>query len=272
MSQYIRPKKSLGQHFLTCPWVISDMCNAAHLSSSDTVLEIGPGTGVLTRPLAARVKKVIAVEKDEQLARTLAYQLKSEKMINVHVLEGDILTHVPALPAEYKIVANIPYYLTARLLRLFLAQQEKKPSNIVLTIQKEVAQRITAQPPHENLLALSVQVFGTPRIVATVPTSCFSPKPKVDSAIISISDISDIFFTRHHIKKELFFQLLHHAFKQKRKMLTNTLSDIAPQKDILSAFNTIGISPHARPQELHKEQWALLAATLKNFLKLLSDI
>ena len=263
----INPKKSLGQHFLTCPWVLSDMTQAAHLSSSDTVLEIGPGTGVLTRPLAARVKKVIAIEKDEQLARTLTLQLKSEHITNVDILEGDILTHVPALPPQYKIVANIPYYLTARLLRLFLEKQEKKPSSIVLTIQKEVAQRIIEQAPHENLLALSVQVFGTPRIIAVVPASCFSPKPKVDSAIISISDISDEFFTSRHIQKDAFFQLLHLAFTQKRKMLTNTLSSIASKKDIESDLRAIGVNTHARPQELQKEQWALLAVTLQKFLK-----
>ena len=263
MSQYVRAKKSLGQHFLTCPWVISDMCRAAHLSSSDTVLEIGPGTGVLTRPLAARVKKVIAIEKDERLCHTLARELALKGMNNVTILNGDILTCVPILPAEYKIVASIPYYLTARLLRLFLEQQEKKPNAMVLTIQKEVAQRITAQPPNENLLALSIQVFGTPRIVATVPASCFSPKPWVDSAIISISDISDIFFIRQHIKKEPFFQLLHRAFAQKRKMLTNTLSDIVPPKDIKHALQSMGAPLRARPQELSKEQWALLAAILQ---------
>lgn len=267
MPHSIHPKKSLGQYFLTCPWVISDMIRAAHLLSSDTVLEIGPGTGVLTRPLSTRVKKVVAVEKDEQLCRVLDHKLASEHINNVAILNGDILTRVPVLPARYKIVANIPYYLTARLLRLFLEQQENKPSVMVLTIQKEVAERITAQPPHENLLALSVQVFGTARIIAEVPASCFSPKPKVDSTIISISDISDTFFTRRHIKKELFFQLIHHVFKQKRKMLTNTLSDIAPQKEIKSALQSIGLSPQARPQELHKEQWALFAVMLKNFLK-----
>lgn len=258
MPNPINPKKSLGQHFLTCPWVISDMCHAAHLSSSDTVLEIGPGTGILTRPLAALVKKVIAIEKDEQLARALARQLQSEKITNVAILEGDILTHVPALPAEYKIVANIPYYLTARLLRLFLEKQEKKPSNIVLTIQKEVAQRIVAQPPHENLLALSVQVFGTPRIIATVPASCFSPKPKVDSAIISISDISDQFFTSRHIEPELFFRIARLGFNQKRKVLVNSLSSLADKKTLTQLFVRLKLGEKIRPEELSIEQWAIL--------------
>ena len=263
MLQYIRAKKSLGQHFLTCPWVISDMIEAAQLSSLDTVLEIGPGTGALTRPLAIRVKKVIAIEKDEKLAHALERDLVSQNINNITVLQGDILTHVPTLPAGYKIVANIPYYLTARLLRLFLEKQEKKPKSITLTIQKEVAERIMAQPPNENLLALSVQVFGTPRIIAIVPASCFSPKPKIDSAIISISDISDIFFTYHNIKKDAFFRLLHLAFTQKRKMLINTLSHIASKKDIEYALRTIGANARARPQELQKEQWALLAAILE---------
>lgn len=263
MPQYLRAKKSLGQNFLTCPWVISDIISAARLSPDDTILEIGPGTGVLTRPLAARVKKVIAVEKDEQLARTLTRQLQSEKITNVTVYEGDILTYTPPLPDTYKIVANIPYYLTARLLRIFLEKQEKKPSDIVLTIQKEVAERIIAQPPHGNLLGLSVQVFGTPRIIKIVPASCFSPKPKVDSAIISISDISDKFFLSHHIEKDIFFQLARTAFTQQRKMLTNSLSNITSPKHIKSALDAIGLSPRARPQELHKEQWAELVLAIK---------
>ncbi len=263
MPEHTRAKKSLGQNFLTCQWVISDIINTARLSPMDTVLEIGPGTGVLTRPIAAHVKKVIAIEKDENLARILARELLSEGITNVTILEGDILTHKISLPTTYKIVANIPYYLTARLLRLFLEEQEKKPSSMVLTIQKEVAQRIISKPPRENLLALSVQIFGTPNIIAIIPASCFTPQPNVDSALISISDISNSFFTSHHIKKDLLFRLLHLAFSQKRKMLTNTLHDIASKKNIESSLQDMGLSPHARPQELDKEQWALLTAVIQ---------
>ena len=259
MPNSIRAKKSLGQNFLTCQWAIADIISAARLSSTDTVLEIGPGTGVLTRPLAAKVKKIIAIEKDEHLARILARELTSEGITNVTILEGDILTYIPPLPGGYKIVANIPYYLTARLLRLFLEEQEKKPSSMVLTIQKEVAERIISQPPHENLLALSVQMFGTPRIIAAIPASCFAPQPNVDSAIIRISDISSSFFTSRHINQDVLFRLLHLAFGQKRKILANTLRDIAPKKNIESALDNMGLSPRARPQELNKEQWASLA-------------
>lgn len=266
MPNSIPAKKSLGQNFLTCPWAVSAIINAANLSSSDTVLEIGPGTGILTRPLAARVKKVIAIEKDERLAQTLDRQLKSEQITNVDMWEGDILTYIPPLPASYKIVANIPYYLTTRLFRLFLDEQQHKPDSMVLTIQKEVAEHVIAQPPAENILALSVQVFAMPVIISIIPASCFSPKPRVDSAIISISDISDSFFTSHNIEKDALFRLLHLAFAQKRKMLTNTMSHIASKKDIESALCTIGASPRARPQELSKEQWALLTNILKKVL------
>lgn len=262
MDYPIHPKKSLGQNFLTCQWVISDIINTAHLLPTDTVLEIGPGTGVLTRPLAALVKKVVAVEKDEQLAQTLTRQLQSAKITNVTILEGDILNHVPELPSPYKIVANIPYYLTARLLRLFLEEQREKPSSMTLTIQKEVAERIMAKPPHENLLGLSVQVFGTPRIITSIPASCFSPKPKVDSAIMGISDISDKFFVKHRIDAKSFFRIMRLGFSQKRKILINSLSSILDKKTLIQLFSHLDIEPKTRPEQLTPDQWAALTREL----------
>ena len=256
-------KKSLGQHFLTCDWALPAIIDAAAISPSDTVLEIGPGTGVLTRALAVRAKRVIAIEKDEALARALVQNLKSEGITNVEIREGDILLDMPTFIEPYKVVANIPYYLTARLLRLLLEEQTHKPTTVALMIQKEVAERIVSQPPHENLLAIAVQVFGTPSIVKIVPASCFSPKPKIDSAIIAISDISNNFFTRHHIKPEAFFTVLRLGFSQKRKMLTNSLSTGTDKKTISDAFAALGINPKARPEELTLDQWAQLANVLQ---------
>jgi len=237
-------KKSLGQHFLTCQWVVDTLIKSAELSLSDTVLEIGPGTGILTRALAQHSKKVIAIEKDEGLARQLKEKLALGGIKNVEVIAGDILKIFPEiLPAvDFKIVANIPYYLTGRLLRLIF-EKEPRPKTVVLTIQKEVALRITAQPPDMNLLALSVQAFGKPKIIKTIPKECFSPKPKVESAIISISDISDKFFISNHISPDLFFRVARTAFSKKRKMLRHTLG----------AFNKTKST--ARPQELSLEQW-----------------
>ena len=256
------PKKSLGQHFLTCEWALAAATNAARLAPSDTVLEIGPGTGVLTRLLGARVKKVIAIEKDELLARALVQQLKSENITNIEIHEGDILTHMPPMLAPYKVVSNIPYYLTARLLRLLLQDYEQKPSHIILMIQKEVAERMVALPPHENLLALSVQAFATPAIVATVPASCFSPRPNVDSAIISISDISDTFFISNNIDPRVFFRIARLGFSQKRKMLVNSLSILSDKPSLTKVFSQLAIKPTVRPEELNLNQWAQLANVL----------
>ena len=253
------PKKSLGQHFLTCDWALTAIMDAAHLTPADTVLEIGPGTGILTRALATRVKKVVAIEKDEALAQTLARQLKSEKITNIDVHEGDILKNIPPMPASYKVVANIPYYLTARLLRLLLAEQKTKPSCIALMIQKEVAERIIALPPHENILAISVQVFGTPELVAAVPASCFAPRPRVDSAIISLSDISDNFFIKHHITSQAFFRVVRLGFSQKRKMLVNSLSAIMDKPELIQLFLRLSLNEKTRPEELSLVQWAELA-------------
>lgn len=255
-------KKSLGQHFLRCRWVVSTLVKAAELGPNDTVLEIGPGTGVLTRALAGKVRQVIAVEKDEVLAELL----RAKKPTQTKIITGDILKILTGnrLPVtdKYKVVANIPYYLTSRLLRLLLEGQNQ-PELIVLTIQKEVAQRIIARPPKMNLLALSVQAFGTPEIIKTVPAQCFRPEPKVDSAIIKIADISDGFFQKNGIDKKLFFEIARRAFSQKRKMLSTSLRPLFVQHPVLN----IG---KARPQELDPRQWAEITRELSTAAKKLN--
>lgn len=246
---YPLPKKSLGQHFLRCRWVISTLIHTAELNPSDTVLEIGPGKGTLTRALAKSAKRVIAVEKDERLAEELEKSLKQEGFSNIEIIKRDILILLKSdfnSIFKWKVIGNIPYYLTSRLLRL-LFEHKPLPKLIVLTVQKEVAQRICVKSPHMNLLALSVQAYGKPKIIKTVPPSCFSPKPKVDSAIIKISDISDKFFKDNKISETKFFEVLRTAFSQKRKQLGHTLG--LKKIDPLSA---------ARPEELTLEQWAKL--------------
>ena len=263
----MKAKKSLGQNFLICPWVVDEIIEGAELSLGDTVLEIGPGTGVLTRPLAAHAKKVIAVEKDEYLAEKLRTALAREKMKNVEIITGDAISlfqtksRISRLSLEsekYKIVANIPYYLTSHLLRLVL-EHGPRPCLAVLTIQKEVAERITARPPDMSILGLSVQVFCTPRIIKTVPASCFFPKPKVDSAIIKLSDISDNFFTKNKIKPDLFFKIIRSAFGQKRKILANSLASIAgDKKTALEILHATKINQSSRPEELTLNEWTAL--------------
>jgi len=267
-------KKSLGQHFLRCRWVINTLIRAAELTPKDIVLEIGPGTGILTRELARRVKEVTAVEKDERLADELAQALAHEKIRNTEILKGDILLLTQVIQAKlqakltsqnkYKVVANIPYYLTSRLLRLLL-ENAPRPERIVLTIQKEVAGRILAKPPKMNLLALSVQAYATPKIIKNVPASCFTPAPEVDSAIISIRDISDRFFQENAVDKNRFFTLIRRAFSQKRKLLANSLfvqHSMLDKSKIESIVAGLGLPKNARPQELSLQNWARLAKSL----------
>lgn len=249
------PKKSLGQHFLKCDWVVSTLIKAGEINKKDIVLEIGPGTGVLTRELVKHAKQVIAVEKDEKLAKNLAESLKKEGISNVKIIPSDILLllHRSKIYAKYKVVGNIPYYLTSRLIRILL-EDKQKPKIIVLTIQKEVAERIVAKPPKMNLLALSVQAYGKPEIVKKVPADCFYPEPKVDSAIIKISDIYDHFLKVNQIKKDDFFKIIRKAFSQKRKILRNSLRGLNLPKELVKK----------RPEELSLEQWAKLIIEAKS--------
>lgn len=282
-------KKSLGQHFLRCNWVVQTLVKTAEVGPQDTVLEIGPGTGVLTRELARRAKKVIAVEKDEGLIKELKKSLKNWGINNVAMVSGDILKKLTpnrvwvnnptqtrlGTDEGYKVVANIPYYLTSRLLRLLL-EKEPRPEAIVLTIQKEVAERICAKPPQMNLLALSVQAYGKPEIIKKVPASCFYPKPGVDSAIIKISDISDRFFTgfpearlpaggppsQREIDQKEFFKIIRLAFSQKRKTLTHTLGKPFGRKTVEDALKKLKLNPRTRPEVLALEQWLALISQL----------
>jgi len=261
--------KLLGQHFLTCEWVLPALAKAAELARTDTVLEIGPGTGVLTRFLAQRAKRIIAVEKDATLSTLLSATLAKEKITNVAIVTDDILSLFQTKSGmgawlsqkKYKVVANIPYYLTSRLIRILL-EQERRPEIIVLMIQREVAERAVAQPPDMNMLALSVQTYGTPEIIADVPASCFHPRPKVDSAILKISGISEDFFTERHIAPKDFFALAKAGFSSRRKILSNNLRDFASKKELFRALVSLGHSPTARAQELSLEKWTALIRML----------
>lgn len=244
------------------------MIKTADLSKEDTVLEVGPGGGVLTRALAKEAKLVVAVEKDEKLAIRLKNSLYQEEINNVEIITGDILINFHQIgrdynlqAASYKIVANIPYYLTSRLFRVIF-ENGPLPKSAVLTIQQEVAQRIVAKPPNTNLLALSVQAFSTPKIIKTVPAECFYPKPKVVSSIILLSDISDKFFKNNKIDQKLFFSTLKSAFSQKRKLITNTLKNIADKNSIELALKSAGLKKTARPQEVSLKQWLYIITKL----------
>lgn len=261
----IHPNKLMGQHFLVSKTVLEKILMAAELSKNDTVLEVGPGLGALTLELSRRTERVIAVEKDRTLAAALKKILAEHGRTNVSVVEKDLL-RIPVnelVRGPYKIVANLPYYLTSRFLRMFIADTVARPEEIVVVIQREVAERVVAQPPEMGLLSLSVQTFGTPQIISFIPADAFSPPPKVESAILRITDISPRFFLAHALDEKKFFSLARTAFQQKRKMLANSLTLMcegkAAAEKILAAAHIPG---GARPQELSLDDWARLCTAL----------
>jgi 16S rRNA (adenine1518-N6/adenine1519-N6)-dimethyltransferase len=248
--------QKLGQHFLTNTAIAKRIVHAAGIKPTDIILEIGPGRGMLTQFLVKKAQRVIAVEKDKNLAAYLNKTFSDSK--NIEILCGDILTlgnsrtSSEYIPKTYAIVANIPYYITSKVLRVFLEEVKNKPQAMTLMVQKEVAERICAKPPRMNLLALSVQAFGKPKIVCTVKRGSFSPPPEVDSAVIKITHISDAFFIRRHISPQKFFTLPKKAFSQKRKMLRSSIK---------VSGNTPGNLSTKRPQELSLDDWTTLLKT-----------
>ena len=260
---HLHAHKGLGQNFLQDPFALEAIVAAAEIQPTDKVLEIGPGLGSLTRYLAVSAKEVIAVELDEKLIPPLKTVLAPHQ--NVHMIQGDILKLAPNdLIAEndYLVVANIPYYITSVVIR-HLLESEPKPRRIVLTVQKEVAQRICARPGDMSLLALSVQVYGAPRIAAQIPAEAFFPAPKVDSAVLVV----DIYPTPL-IKEELlgkFFRLVKAGFSQKRKTLRNSLSSglhisSTHAAELLTHAN---IDPQRRAETLGIDEWQRLSELMK---------
>ncbi len=255
------PTKYMGQNFLINNSVLNHIITAAELTPEDTVLEIGPGLGVLTRALAEKVKKVIAIEKDRSMIKILQETLKDYP--NVEIIHEDALTYQNTL-TKYKIVANIPYYLTSALIRKFL-EETHRPECIVLLIQKEVADRICAKPPKLNLLGVSVQFYANPKIITRVSKECFWPAPNVDSSVIKISPI-----TRDNApSSETFFQVVKAGFSHPRKQLVNNLcilkskNGVTLDKYTVSSWLAISnLMPEQRAQTLSIDQWILLTKTL----------
>lgn len=252
----IQAKKSLGQNFLINPHIIDRIVSAGEITRDDTVLEIGPGTGNLTKKLLEKAGKVIAVEKDRRLIESLG-QFKDLEVVEGDILEFDAKSY-KLQETSYKIVANIPYYITSIFLKTIF-ENWPRPKLIVLTIQKEVAQRIIAKPPHMNLLALSVQYFSEPKIIATISKNNFRPVPKIDSSIIRL------------IPKEVennpeLFNLLRAGFSEKRKQLGSVLSKKLkiPKDKILESFRDIGLKEGIRAENLSLNQWAELNNYLNN--------
>ena len=261
---HILAKKSLGQNFLHNPHYLAAVANAGNIVPGEVVLEIGPGTGNLTRELLTRGAQVVAIEKDKRLIETLSSLFAPEiKNKTLRLIEGDALTlepkHILKKPFTYKVIANIPYYITGALLRAFLSS-EHQPSVLVFLVQKEVAERITGhgtKHTKENLLSLSVKAYGVPRYAGTVPRGAFSPAPNVDSAILVVSNISRKHFTnkKHEAR---FFELIHAGFAQKRKLLRRNLEAVLGGGSA-AALEAARIPTGARAEDVALEQWLIVS-------------
>ncbi len=249
-----RASKGLGQNFLIDKNVLEKIVTAADLKPSDGVLEIGPGIGTLTQELAKKAKRVVAVEKDRKMCEILQKTLEGYK--NVEVVDEDILkTNLSSLK-DYKIVANLPYYITSPVIRKFL-EANNPPELMVLMVQKEVGQRICAKPPRMSLLAVSVQFYADVKIISYVSKNCFWPSPKVDSAIIKITPRKDSL----RVNPELFFKVVKAGFSQPRKQIIGNLTKkLELDKNIvLGILVKCGIQPEQRAESLSIDDWIKLS-------------
>jgi 16S rRNA (adenine1518-N6/adenine1519-N6)-dimethyltransferase len=256
--------KKLGQYFLKSKNNLQKIVESLELKPDDTIIEIGPGHGELTENLGTNFK-IIAIEKDEKLVCLLKKKFKLDK--NIEIVEGDALKTIAELTKKlktkiYKIVGNIPYYITGYLLRIF-GELENKPSLIVLILQKEVGERICAQPPKMNLLAASIQFWAKPQIISYIPKTDFRPQPKVDSVIIRFKPItlpgrSSTKCNKNNEKK--YYKLIKILFKQPRKTILNNLRKIKDKEKIIKILEELELTPGNRPQNLTIEQIKKLAA------------
>lgn len=253
-------KKGLGQHFLMHRQTSERIVLAAGVTETDTVLEIGPGTGVLTRELVQKAGKVYAVETDGELIprleETFREELASGKLVLIHI---DVRAFDPEMiEGPYKLVANIPYYITGEIVRQFLTTSHK-PSSMTLLVQKEVAERV-ARSEKESLLSLSVKAYGTPKYEFTVPKGAFVPAPKVDSAVLSVWDIRAPFADA--TEESRFFAILRAGFAHKRKRLMKNLEAVAERGAIVRAFAAAGLHEDVRPEAVPLSGWVALSASL----------
>lgn len=257
-------KKGLGQHFLVDRNVLAEIVSAAVLAPSDTVIEIGPGLGTLTEELLKKAAKVIAVEVDPKLASSL--QKRFFKSPHLNVINADILELDPAelidkKTPDYKVVANLPYYIAAPILRHFL-EASRKPSLMVVMVQKEVAQSIAAKPGDMSILSISVQLYGKPTIVDYVPAQSFYPQPKVDSAIVRI----DVYPKPTVAVEDIagFFEIVKAGFSAPRKQIRNSLAkglQLAPE-EVAQLLKQAKISPQRRAETLSLDEWTKLQRVL----------
>lgn len=252
----------LGQHFLIQPMYARRLAEAVGISEGDTVLEIGPGKGALTKELLATGARVVAVEKDEKLIAYLREMLRDDiARGRLTLVPGDVRDFDPARSGlqDYVLAANIPYYITGEILRQFLSTAHP-PRTMALLVQKEVAERIVARDGKESILSISVKAYGVPKVVAKVGRGNFSPPPSVDSAILAIDRVSKGFFDT--VSEAQFFAVVRAGFSSKRKKLVNNLSALQDKEHAAAALAGAGIAAGARAETVPLRAWKLLAQQL----------
>lgn len=253
------PNKALGQHWLTDRSILSAIADDAQLTKDDTVLEIGPGLGTLTSELLRRAGRVIAVEFDAELARKLPGQFPGT---NLEVINDDILQFdLSKLPSGYKVVANVPYYITSKIVEKLMTASNK-PSVSVLLVQKEVAERIAAAPGDMSLLALSAQIYANAQLGIEVPREYFTPPPKVDSQVVVLEARAEPLVPDAELRA--FWRVAHAGFANRRKKLRSSLSAglAISKQDAESLLRTAGIDQNLRAQDVSIEDWRRLVAVL----------
>ncbi len=264
----LQPRKRLGQNFLSDPVALGRIVAAADLSHEDTVVEVGAGVGTLTRPLAEHAGRVLALELDDGLVAILRDQVAD--LTNVEVLHGDVLQFSASQFTHrgYKVVGNLPYYITSAVLRHFL-EKVPRPRLMVVTVQREVADRIVAGPGKMSLLAVSVQFYGQPHIVARIPAGAFYPPPQVDSAVVRVDvGAQPTIVLEEGTDEVVFFRVVRAGFSQKRKTLRNSLSaglGLSPAT-VEEALEQAGVNPRRRAETLSLKEWSGVVHTFSNRL------
>jgi 16S rRNA (adenine1518-N6/adenine1519-N6)-dimethyltransferase len=264
----LRARKSLGQHFLADASVLQTIVEAAELSPADTVIEVGPGLGILTAELVRRAGNVIAVELDTKLASLLKSRLASPA--NLRVINADILkvslSELLEGTSHYKVVANLPYYITSPVLRYFV-EASPKPSLMVVMVQKEVGEAIVAGPGKMSLLAVSLQIYSKPSIISHVPAQCFYPQPKVDSVVVRFDLLPEPAVKVADMGG--FFEMVRAGFSLPRKQLHNSLAHSLGMKsaEITSLLKGANINSKRRAETLSLEEWARLYEVLETLRK-----
>ena len=261
MDNIIRPKKSLGQNFLTSESALQKIADAANIENGELILEVGPGKGALTQKLLEKGARILAIEKDDRLIPFLNEKFKKEIEKGSLIIKNEDILDFPSQKScfdqeKYKIVANIPYYITGHFIRKFLTT-ENKPSKMVLLVQKEVAERIVAKDEKESILSMSVKLYGNPKYIDTVKKGSFFPSPNVDSAILSIDLLGN---PESKLDEKRIFEILHAGFAQKRKMILGNLENAFESREEAGfALQKCNIDPKKRAEDLKIEDWLCLS-------------